>query len=105
MAEYGIQTWDANGVQNNFGIKPVSVISYNELAKNQQSGTFTYPVPTGCKLNFFHVNNVQDYDSNMKRRVYVSGNRIIVEAVSESTYGADIFPAVRSFIIAVVERI
>lgn len=104
MAAYGVQTWGADGALNNYGIKPVSVIGYNELAKNQQAGSFTYVVPAGCKLNFFQVNNVQDYDSDMRRRVYVSGNKIIVEAVSQSTYGADTFPAVKSFIIAVAEK-
>lgn len=105
MAVYGVQTWDANGVVSNYGIKPVSVIGYNELAKNQQVASFTYVVPVGCKLNFYQVNNVENYDSNMRRRVYVSGNKIIVEAINDTTFGADTFPAVRSFIIAVAEKI
>jgi hypothetical protein len=28
MAQYGVETWDASGRVNNYGIKPVSVSGY-----------------------------------------------------------------------------
>ncbi len=36
MAEYGVQTWDASGKVNNYGVKPVSVCGYLQLAQNRK---------------------------------------------------------------------
>ena len=32
---WGIQTWDANGIPNNYGIKPVSVVGRIQLSEGQ----------------------------------------------------------------------
>ncbi len=40
MAEYGVQTWDASGKVNNYGIKPVSVCGFLQLAVNPKTGSF-----------------------------------------------------------------
>lgn len=37
---WGIQTWDANGVPNNYGIKPVSVVGIIDLALGQKTGSY-----------------------------------------------------------------
>ncbi len=36
MAEYGVQSWETSGKVNNYGIKPVSVCGYLQLAQNQK---------------------------------------------------------------------
>lgn len=54
---WGVQTWDANGNPNNYGIKPVSVYGSQLLTDGQNSGTWTIPVPSGLRLNFYHVLN------------------------------------------------
>ena len=43
--EWGVQTWNANGVPNNYGIKPVSVYGTQVLANGQKSGSWTVSVP------------------------------------------------------------
>jgi hypothetical protein len=53
MAEYGVQTWDASGKVNNYGIKPVSVSGTLQLAVNQKTGSYSVPLPPGCKLTYF----------------------------------------------------
>ena len=49
---YGIQTWDASGNPNNYGIKPVSVVGRIQLAAGQNSGSWSFTVPSGMKVGF-----------------------------------------------------
>ena len=42
---YGIQTWDASGKPNNYGIKPVSVVGRIQLAAGQTSGSWSLRCP------------------------------------------------------------
>jgi hypothetical protein len=41
---WGIQTWDANGNPNNYGIKPVSVVGRIQLSKGRtpEAGLLTF---------------------------------------------------------------
>ncbi|WP_410690010.1 hypothetical protein [Citrobacter freundii] len=39
---WGIQTWDANGVPNNYGIKPVTVVGIIDLALGQKTGSYQF---------------------------------------------------------------
>lgn len=55
MAEYGVQTWDASGNVNNYGVKPVSVCGYLQLAQNQKTGSYTVALPPGCRLTYFRA--------------------------------------------------
>jgi hypothetical protein len=41
MAQYGVETWDASGRVNNYGIKPVSVSGYLQLAQNEKTGSYS----------------------------------------------------------------
>ncbi len=43
----GIQTWDANGNPNNYGIKPVSVVGRVQLSEGQTSGSWSLPFRQG----------------------------------------------------------
>lgn len=44
---WGIQTWDVNGIPNNYGIKPVSVVGMVSLAEGQASGSGHSRCPPG----------------------------------------------------------
>lgn len=46
---WGIQTWDASGSPNNYGIKPVSVVGRIPLAAGQNSGAWSFSLPQGLK--------------------------------------------------------
>ncbi|ENB6636648.1 hypothetical protein ABH584_002874, partial [Enterobacter hormaechei] len=49
---WGIQTWDANGIPNNYGIKPVSVVGRVQLSEGQTSGSWSFTIPAGMKVGF-----------------------------------------------------
>lgn len=49
---WGIQTWNANGIPNNYGLKPVSVAGRIPLAAGQTSGSWSFTVPSGFKVGF-----------------------------------------------------
>lgn len=49
---WGIQTWDASGSPNNYGIKPVSVVGSIPLAAGQNSGAWSFSLPQGFKVGF-----------------------------------------------------
>lgn len=37
MSDFGFASWDANGVPNNYGIKPVTVVGIIDLALGQKT--------------------------------------------------------------------
>lgn len=105
---WGVQTWNASGVPNNYGIKPVSVYETQLLANGQKSGSWTVPVPPGLKLNYYHVANASETSSggmgSGRRRVSVSGNTITVSAAGDTEYAANTFQAARAFLVITIEK-
>lgn len=105
---WGVQTWNASGVPNNYGIKPVSVYGTQLLANGQKSGSWTIPVPPGLKLNYYHVANASETSSggmgSGRRRVSVSGNTITVSAAGDTEYAANTFLAARAFLVITIEK-
>lgn len=103
---YGVQTWNASGVKNNYGIKPVSVAGYMKLALSQKTGTYTVSsVPSGFKLNYYHVpNNTENQTGVGRRRIRVSGNSIIVSSAGDTEFSSETFHAVRAFVVVTIER-
>ncbi|KWZ93413.1 hypothetical protein HMPREF3212_00195 [Citrobacter freundii] len=106
--EWGVQTWNANGVPNNYGIKPVSVYGTQLLANGQKSGSWTVSVPLGLKLNYYHVANASETSpggmGSGRRRVSVSGNTITVSAAGDTEYAANTFQAARAFLVITIEK-
>lgn len=105
---WGVQTWDENGNPNNYGIKPVSVYGTVLLTNGQKSGTWTIPVPTGMKLNYYHVANASETSSgglgNGRRRVKVSGSTITVSSAGDTEYAANTYQAARAFLVITIEK-
>lgn len=78
---WGIQTWDANGVPNNYGIKPVSVVGTVQLTQGQTSGSYSFTVPAGMRVGFTFT--LESGNSpNIGRRVVANGNTITVSPAS-----------------------
>jgi len=82
VSDFGVMTWDANGVPNNYGIKPVSVIQIIHLSSGQNSGTYTFSnIPAGMKVGF--VMTLENGNSpSVGRRVVASGNTITISPAS-----------------------
>ncbi|EKI8501655.1 hypothetical protein PFW94_000056 [Salmonella enterica] len=97
---WGIQTWDANGVPNNYGIKPVSVVGRIQLAAGQNTGSWSFTVPAGFKVGF--VISLNEGGNSVGRRIIASGNTITVTAASETGLGN--YPASKCELIVFMEK-
>lgn len=82
---WGIQTWDANGIPNNYGLKPVSVAGRIPLAAGQTSGSWSFTVPSGFKVGF--VVSLDTGGSSVGRRIIANGNTISLTAASDVGIG------------------
>lgn len=82
---WGIQTWDANGIPNNYGLKPVSVVGRIPLAAGQTSGSWSFTVPSGFKVGF--VVSLDAGGSSVGRRIIANGNTISLTAASDVGIG------------------
>ncbi len=96
---YGIQTWDANGNPNNYGLVPISVLGFFAVNQNQQSGSVSYTVPAGFVMDILQVSSGETY-SQTRRTVTVSGGSISIGAAADTNFGANTYPAIAGFIIA-----
>lgn len=97
---WGIQTWDANGNPNNYGIKPVSVVGRIPLAAGQNSGSWSFTVPAGFKVGY--VVSLDEGGNSVGRRIVASGNSITVTAVSDTGLGN--YPASKCELIVFMEK-
>lgn len=103
MAQYGVETWDASGRVNNYGIKPVSVSCYLQLAKNEKTGSYSVVLPPGCKLTYFQVMNDDKWGTG-RRKISISGGTATVSSVGDTDYSAGTEPAVAAYLIFQIER-
>lgn len=96
---WGIQTWDENGNQNNYGLVPVSVLGFFSLANGQQSGSATYTLPAGFIMEILQVSSDAAYTTT-RRKINISGGSVSISSVSDTDFSANTYPAVAGFIIA-----
>ncbi|HFI6099291.1 TPA: hypothetical protein ACGRXK_000701 [Escherichia coli] len=92
MATFGVATWDANGNANNYGIKPSVVVGYISLSSGQVSGTYTFTVPTGCKLSYGISLEYGRISFNPRRKITISGGTVTISQANDQL-GANIWPA------------
>lgn len=98
---WGVGTWGANGVPNNYGIKPVSVVGRITLAAGQTSGTYSFTVPAGFKVGFAVTVESGAYAA-VGRRIVASGSTITIS--SASTTGVGNYPANACELVIFVEK-
>ena len=97
---WGIQTWDANGNPNNYGIKPVSVVGRIPLSEGQNSGSWSFAIPAGMKVGF--VVSLDKGAVSAGRRIVASGNTITLSAAS--SVGIGNYPASECELVVYVEK-
>lgn len=97
---WGIQTWDANGIPNNYGIKPVSVVGRIQLSEGQTSGSWSFTIPAGMKVGF--VVSLDKGAVSVGRRIVASGNTITLSAASSAGIGN--YPASECELVVFVEN-
>ena len=97
---WGIQTWDASGKVNNYGLVPISVLGFFSVSNGQQSGGATYSLPAGFVMEILQVCSDSNYTTK-RRKITVSGGMVTITAASSDIdFGVNTFPAVAGFIIA-----
>jgi len=101
---WGIQTWDASGNPNNYGLVPISVLGYFGVAAGQQSGTLSYVIPAGFRMEFLQVTASDSYTTT-RRTITVSGGTITLGAAADNNFGANTYPAITGFVIAYLRAI
>lgn len=98
--DWGIQTWDADGVPNNYGIKPVSVVGRIPLSVGQNSGSWSFTIPAGMKVGF--AVTLDKGAVSVGRRIVASGNTITLSAAS--SIGVGNYPASECELVVFVEK-
>lgn len=98
---YGFASWDASGKPNNYGIKPISVVGQIKLAKNQNSGKWTFSIPDGFKINVVEV--VTDYSYNNVQRFITVGRDSI--SISGSGQSNAVMAANECYLVVYMEKI
>lgn len=97
---FGIQTWDAAGRPNNYGIKPVSVVGRIPLSEGQTSGNWSFTIPAGMKVGF--AVSLDKGAVSVGRRIVASGNTITLAAAS--SVGIGNYPASECELIVFMEK-
>ncbi|WP_336995818.1 hypothetical protein [Leclercia sp. UBA7405] len=98
--DWGIQTWDENGIPNNYGIKPISVVGRILLSEGQNSGSWSFPTPAGMKVGFAIALDKGGF--SVGRRIVANGNAILLSAASNTGVGN--YPASECELIVYLEK-
>lgn len=97
---FGVETWDAQGRPNNYGIKPVSVVGIIKLAQGQTWGAWSFDIPSGMKVGF--AVTLDAGGTTVGRAIRASGNTITVSAAN--SVGIGNYPASECEVVVFVEK-
>lgn len=101
MADWGIQTWDANGVPNNYGLVPIYILGQSFIGENQE-GSWSYNVPNGFSLDYLMVPNPGGRSPNGRRIITISGSTIIASNTDSNNASPNTFPRSAYSIVAFI---
>lgn len=106
MAEWGFATWDASGVPNNYGVKPVSLVGKIDLNDGQKSGSYSFTVPAGFKLGYM-VGLSPSFDNYQagRRTISVSGNAIVIGSAGDNSIGTNVYVADKTQVVVFLEKV
>ena len=97
MSDFGFASWDANGVPNNYGIKPVTVVGIIDLALGQKTGSYQFNLEPGLKVGFA-VGTLEDKGTISYTD---TGNTITIQPSGSD--GINDYPAVKVQLIVFAE--
>lgn len=92
MAKWGFGTWDANGNDTNTGIVRILSVGTLSVANGQKSGSFSFAVPSGYRLDYNFQANMSAQPQG-RRRIDISGNTATISSVGDTDYSAGTSPA------------
>lgn len=79
MANWGVATWDANGADNNTGLVRVLVLGTATLIDGQTTGSWSYTVPAGMRIDYL-FQNTSTVGTMDRRRFTVNGGTVSISA-------------------------
>ncbi len=85
MAKWGFGTWDSSGKDTNTGIVRILSAGTLVVTNGQKSGSFTFPVPSGYRLDYNFQANM-DAAPLGRRRITISGNTATISAAGDTDY-------------------
>lgn len=103
MADWGIQTWDANGVPNNYGLTPVTVVGKISVGFEQVSGSAAFPVPAGFVLDYIQCPVAFAY-TQVRRSITISGGTVSIGSAGSTSYGVGSESAQAAIIVFFVRK-
>lgn len=105
MAEWGFASWDASGVPNNYGVKPISLVGKIDLNDGQQSGSYSFTVPAGFKLGYMVglSPSFGNYQAG-RRTISVSGNTIVIGSAGDNSIGTNVYVADKAQVVVFLEK-
>lgn len=104
MSDFGFASWGANGAPNNYGIKPICVIGSVDLLAGQQSGSYSFSIPSGYKIGY--IVSLGDFTyTETRRSITASGSTISIGTAGSNTYGPGIYAADKSTVVVFLEKI
>ena len=103
MTAWGIKTWDANGIPNNYGLVPITVIGSIPVGTGQVTGGLYYDAPAGFVLDFIWTSTETIFNPS-RRRVSVTGNSITISPAANGDYSAGAYPADGGWLIGFIRK-
>lgn len=104
--QYGLETFDKNGVSNNTGwfISSGKLIYLDVGVTN---AVYTFEERQSMQLKFIYLSymNMASSSNGQYRKVYVSNNSIIVEPANKPTAGFGSFLATGAYILAYFRKL
>lgn len=73
------------------------------FADNQKTGSYSVPLPPGCKLTYFQIMNDDQWGTG-RRKITISGGNVTVSAASDTDYSAGTEPAAAAYLIFQIEK-
>lgn len=103
MAKWGFGTWDAQGRDTNTGIVRILVAGTLVVANGQKSGSFSFSVPSGYRLDYTFQANMGASPAG-RRRVIISGNNANLSDAGDTDYSSGTVPAYAGTFLFFVRR-
>lgn len=103
MAKWGFGTWDPQGRDTNTAIVRVLVAGTMVVANGQKSGSFSFSVPSGYRLDYTFQANM-DSSPRGRRRITISGNNVNLSDVGDTDFSTGTLQAYAGTFLFFVRR-
>lgn len=100
---YGVESWNSNGVKNNYGIKPSMVLGRVTLASFSQSGSWSFTLRVGYTLKYIQT-PLENVNTGLRRKFTINGGAITCTAASTTQFEINTEPAIAAVLVFYQEK-